>query len=233
MPMIIRIFLSRRIAFIFVWIGYLLFGISCQAQPSGESELVAVVLTPAVSEPSKTLAPTPTIEVVTTRKQETPRATQTPTVTSTVAQTSSQLETPTITATATAKIVQVTPDSTAPTCSVPAPQKEAEVTFSFSPAFCIVWVDKFDNEIGYLVSLDYSHSGERFVYEIFGADAVQIFVPEADAPRLNESREQCLNRQEFTVFVTAILPDGEWQIDGFAMTTHCNVGLPTATSPPP
>jgi hypothetical protein len=98
---------------------------------------------------------------------------------------------------------------------------------------CIVWLDNFDNETGFIVRLGYPRSGDWFLYHT-PANVTAIHIPPEDAPRLMESAEQCQNRQSIVVEVTAVLPDGERRFAGMGLDTECDLRqLPTATAVPP
>lgn len=104
--------------------------------------------------------------------------------------------------TATAQILIVKPNPDEPRCNRSDRLQETEVDITGSP-FCIVWIDEFDDEVGFRVHLNYFGSGERFVYEV-SPNVTQLIVPEMDTPRLNESFEQCIYRNSFMVEVVAL-----------------------------
>jgi hypothetical protein len=177
-----------------------------------------IMLTHTAVSPTETTAPTDTLLLTPTTHTLQPAITPT-----------SSPVTPAITETP--QLLVTTPDPDAPECPRPEDLPDTGVNISWPP-FCIVWIDKFDDEMGYRIRLNYFQSGEHFIYEIMGADIVQFVVPEADAPRLDESLEQCRRRKDIELFVTAIRPGGDWSVDAMALTTHCPLSLPTATQPP-
>ena len=132
--------------------------------------------------------------------------------------------------TATAVVVVVTPNPDEPDCR-PLPEDIQTTKIGITgPSFCIVWLDLFNDELGYRVILEYDRSGERFTYEV-GPDITQLLVPEAAAPRPDESQEQCMLRyNSFAVTVIALRPDGESLVNGMAANMECDLRtLPTAT----
>jgi len=140
------------------------------------------------------------------------------------------LPTPTITPIPTTLATR-TIEATATDCPIPDTLAQTEVDLVPD---CIVWLDSFDNETGFIVELGYPHSGDWFRYHTPANVTTMHILPE-DAPRLMESAEQCLSRQSIVVWVTAVLPDGERRFTGMAMDIECDLRqLPTATavSPP-
>lgn len=134
-------------------------------------------------------------------------------------------------ATATAKVLLITPNPDEPVCSRPSDLEETEVNVLVEP-FCIVWVDKFDDEAGFRILLEYAQSGERFIYEV-EPDTTQLVVPKIDAPRLSESLEQCQRRKDWQISVIALRSGSQHPFGGMAVTIECGGmnggGLPTAT----
>lgn len=138
------------------------------------------------------------------------------------------LPTPTITPIPTTLATR-TIDATATDCPIPDTLAQTEVDFVSD---CIVWLDSFDNETGFIVELGYPHSGEWFRYYT-SANVTAIHIPAEDAPRLMESAEQCLSRHSIAVWITAVLPDGERRFTGMGMDIECDLRqLPTATAVP-
>lgn len=132
--------------------------------------------------------------------------------------------------TATAVVVKVTPNLDEPECR-PLPEDIQATKIGITgPSFCIVWLDSFNDELGYRVTLEYDRSGERFVYEV-EPNVTQLLIPDADAPRPNESQEQCMLRyNSFAVTVIALRPNGESLVNGMAANMECDLRtLPTAT----
>ena len=195
--------------------------------------------TSGVSSTSESLSPTP-ILISTSPPPETRNATATIAATKTTAPSETPLptktpaptrtRTPTAAPTATAKVVIITPDPNIPECVRPETLPETEVDV-VGPSFCVVWLDEFDDERGFRVHLNYFQSGERFVYEV-GPDMTQLIVPDSDAPRLNESLEQCLRRNNYEVTVVALRPDTDSLVSGIGVGIECvqDPSLPTATS---
>lgn len=178
--------------------------------------------------PTVVLQYAPTIQVTETDTAVSPHlSTPTPLLTHTLIPT----ETSTPQASATAKVLLLTPNPDEPECPRPPDLEETEVDVLAMP-FCIVWIDKFDDESGFHVVLDYNQSGEHFVY-VVGPDITQLVVPEADAPRLNESLEQCLHRNDWQISVIALRSGSEHPFGGMAATVECGGVngdvLPTAT----
>lgn len=138
------------------------------------------------------------------------------------------LPTPTITPIPTTLSIR-TIDAAATDCPIPDTLAQTEVDFVSD---CIVWMDSFDNETGFIVELGYPHSGEWFRYHT-PANVTAIHIPAEDAPRLMESDEQCLSRHSIAVWITAVLPDGERRFTGMGMDIECDLRqLPTATAVP-
>ncbi len=80
--------------------------------------------------------------------------------------------------------------------------------------------------------LGYPRSSDWFLY-FTPANVTAMHIPAEDAPRLMESAEQCQNRQEVVVEITAVLPDGNRRFAGMALETECDLRqLPTATAVP-
>jgi len=102
----------------------------------------------------------------------------------------------------------------------PAIEPAAEPTVDVLSPFCVVWLDEFDDERGFRVHLDYTSSGERFVYEV-GPNVTRLAVPEEDTPRLTESAEQCRRRNAYTVQVVALRPDVAWRVGSIAANIEC------------
>ena len=140
------------------------------------------------------------------------------------------LPTPTITPIPTTLATR-TIEATATDC--PIPEMLAQNKLGLASPDCIVWLDNFDNETGFIVRLGYPRSGDWFLYHT-PANVTAIHIPPEDAPRLMESAEQCQNRQSIVVEVTAVLPDGERRFAGMGLDTECDLRqLPTATAVPP
>lgn len=187
--------LQRRVAFLFLLTCALSFA-GCQ---TGSQNILAT--------------DTVTIAIATVGQKQTPSLPTAPRPTRAV--------NPTAPPTSTPKVVRVTPEVEI-VCDRPETLPDTEVDVSGLP-FCIVWVDPFDDETGYQVHLDYFHSGERFVYEV-GPDTVQLVVPAADAPRLEESFEQCRNRQELIVAVVALRDSIRWPVNSMTLQSECEEG---------
>jgi hypothetical protein len=80
--------------------------------------------------------------------------------------------------------------------------------------------------------LNYENAGEIFVYEV-EPNTTHLIVPLAHAPRLDESREQCLTHNFFVVDVIVLLPDINRLVGGLAANVECPASnLPTATITP-
>lgn len=136
------------------------------------------------------------------------------------------LPTPTITPIPTTLATR-TIDATASDCPIPDMLAQTEVDFVSD---CIVWLDSFNNETGFIVELGYPRSGDWFLYHT-PANVTAMHIPAEDAPRLMESAEQCSNRQSIVVEVTAVLPDGNRRFAGMGLDTECDLRqLPTATA---
>jgi hypothetical protein len=134
------------------------------------------------------------------------------------------LPTPTITPIPTTRTI----DAMATDCPIPDMLAQNELGFVFPD--CIVWLDNFDNEAGFIVRLGYPRSGDWFLYHL-PANVTAMHIPSEDAPRLQESAEQCQNRQSIVVEVTAVLSDGERRFVGMGLDSECDLRqLPTATA---
>lgn len=132
----------------------------------------------------------------------------------------------------TEQTVTLTEQTDTTVCLPPSDLLETEVDILAAP-FCIVWIDKFTDETGFQIVLEYPQSGEQFVYET-EANVTQFLVPQADAPRLAESQEQCLKRKDWQVKVAALRPGGLHPFAETAVTIECNPTLlPTATRATP
>jgi hypothetical protein len=109
--------------------------------------------------------------------------------------------------------------------------EQGRISISIDPS-CISWVDPYEDETGFRIVWEYINSGEIFVYEV-GPGVTELFPAEEHAPRLGESREQCMRRKDFTLTVIALrpgLPGGDKLIDQVAMIAECFLPeLPTAT----
>lgn len=134
--------------------------------------------------------------------------------------------------TATAKVLLVTPSPNEPECARPDDLSDLGINVSVEP-FCVVWVDKFEDEVGFQIILDYAQSDEHFIYES-EPNITQLIVPFSDAPRLNESREQCLGRKDWQIQVIALRPSAEYPVGSTAVNLECGApdNLPTATPSP-
>lgn len=194
-----------------IWFGL----VSCQLSPSAATEtLPESTQTPVITlSPVTLFSPTPA----------TTSETQMPSPDST--------KTSTPQASATAKVLWLTPNPNEPECPRPSDLEETEVDIS-GVLFCIVWVDKFDDESSFQIVLQYDRSGEHFIY-VVRPDITQLVVPETDAPRLNESLEQCLRRKDWQITVIALRSGSEYPFAGMAATVECGSVngdvLPTAT----
>lgn len=139
------------------------------------------------------------------------------------------LPTPTITPIPTTLSTR-TIDSAATDCSIP--EMLAQNKLDLAVPDCIVWLDNFDNETGFIVRLGYPRSGDWFLYYT-PANVTAMHIPAEDAPRLMESAEQCQNRQEIVVEVTAVFLDHEQRFASMVLQTECDLRqLPTATAVP-
>lgn len=199
-----------------------LIGVSCTSVTSNSTVVESQPY------PIVTLQHTPTTQISATNTAVSPHL-STPTLLPTHTLIPTKTSTPQ--ASATAKVLLLTPNPNEPECPHPPDLKETEVDISGVP-FCIVWVDKFDDESGFHIVLQYDRSGEHFVY-VVGPDMTQLVVPEADAPRLNESLEQCLQRKDWQITVIALRSGSEYPFGGMAATVECGSAnrdvLPTAT----
>lgn len=222
---------SKKTIFFLSIYGCFLVLISCGSQSQinlSETQITTTItpVQPTESPVSTSITLTEVDQISTLPVKPTDTSTPIPT---TIRPTRTLIPTPTITLTP--KLLVITPDPNSLECPRPEDLQDTEVNMS-GPPFCIVWIDKFDDELGYRISLNYFQSGEHFIYEILGSDIVQFIVPEADAPRLDESLEQCRRRKDIEVFITAIRPIGDWLVDSTALETHCPLSLPTATISP-
>jgi hypothetical protein len=135
---------------------------------------------------------------------------------------------PTLRVTPTALHIET--DSNESKCVRPDRLQSFKVAVVGNPSFCVVWVDRFENEVGFRVVFEYLNSDEVFVYEL-GSNATQLVMPNHHVPRPAESREQCIARKDFTVQVSALLPNVAVDIGTTSGQSECNfVVLPTATS---
>jgi hypothetical protein len=106
--------------------------------------------------------------------------------------------------------------------------EQGRISISFDP-YCISWVNPYNDETGFRIVWEYINSGEIFVYEV-GPGVTELFPPEEHAPRMGESREQCMRRKDFTLTIIALRPGGENRIDQVGMIAECFLpDLPTAT----
>mgnify|MGYP006921586399 CR=1 FL=1 len=222
-----------RIICIFVWI---LINAGCNLQDQSDSEVGAIqttVIPSLVNTPTTSdIADIPTSHATALIATALP-ATATATVTATPSPTRQPVAAK-VTATATAQTRMVTPDVDEVTCERPDDLNETEVDVT-GPTFCVVWLDQFDDELGFTVHLEYFQSGERFVYAV-EPNVTQLIVPEDDSPRLAESFEQCVRRKDYTITVVALRPNGEQQINKLTVNVECGgvgeTSLPTATVDP-
>jgi hypothetical protein len=153
-----------------------------------------------------------------------PTATPTPKPTTTPL----PLPTPTITPIPTTLATR-TIEATATDCPIPEMLAQNKLGLVF-PDYCIVWLDNFDNETGFIVRLGYPRSGEWFLYHT-PANVTAMHIPPEDAPRLMESTEQCQNRQSIVVEVTAVFLDHGQLVAGMGLDAECDLRqLPTATA---
>jgi hypothetical protein len=105
-----------------------------------------------------------------------------------------------------------------------------ELAITISP-FCVFWED-VDSEQGFELILEYADVNK--VYEIFvfqtGANLTSLLIPQEFAPRLEESREQCLRRKSFVLKLYAIFQERKPYVTEMAFEGECNLSfLPTAT----
>jgi hypothetical protein len=106
-----------------------------------------------------------------------------------------------------------------------------ELAVTYHP-FCIYWSDSFMDETGFELILEYSHIDN--IYEIFvfqtRADVTSLKIPEQYAPRIEESREQCLKRKSFVLKLYVMHEGKKNYITELAHVSQCNLSsLPTAT----
>lgn len=192
------------------------------ATPSLSTATTTTPLASGDAERDSTETPTPTITSTSTIVSPLPAPTRTPVV-----------STPTPPATATPHVIVISPDPNDVSCSLK--ELPEAVPIEVVSPFCIVWRDEFEDEQGFRIHLDYSPSGERFVYEV-GPNVTQLIVAEANAPRLTESFEQCRQRNAYVIQVVALRPDTDWRVGSMAANIECGsvegTLLPTATATP-
>jgi hypothetical protein len=101
--------------------------------------------------------------------------------------------------------------------------------------FCIFWADTFEDEDGFELVLEYADVEklyESFVFQT-GPDATSLLIPEEFAPRLDESRGQCLRGKSFVLKLYALHEDEKTYITEMAQESECKLhDLPTATGKP-
>jgi hypothetical protein len=102
----------------------------------------------------------------------------------------------------------ITPQPDEPECERDESSQDLRVDLSGIPETCVVWLDEFEDETGFLIVLKYWSSGEIFVYEA-GPDITQLVVPYVHAPRLDESQEQFLRRHDIQISVIALRPNSK------------------------
>ena len=123
--------------------------------------------------------------------------------------------------TATPTITPISVSQTEPECA----RSKFDVAVVGSPAFCVVWVDNFQNETGFRIDLSYSDSGEIFVYEV-GPDVTQVLVHEEHGP--TDSQGNCIRtRQVFEANVIALLDSGSVQVGSVGGQGECWISTPT------
>jgi hypothetical protein len=121
-----------------------------------------------------------------------------------------------------------------PACERDDSSRDMRVDIRFIRETCVLWVDEFEDETGFLIVLKYWRSGEIFVFEV-GEDVTQLIVPHEQAPRLDESQVQHMRRKDFEVKVSALRLGGKiWPVGGTAIEidNHDFWKLPTATATP-
>ncbi|HYN88453.1 MAG TPA: SH3 domain-containing protein [Ardenticatenaceae bacterium] len=96
-----------------------------------------------------------------------------------------------------------------------------------SEPYCIQWIDEFDDEQGFRVTLQYDTSsarpGETFVYEV-GPDITRVLIPEEQTLISPEqSQADCFRRAAFSITVVALRPSGEEQVGGMAGFYECGL----------
>jgi hypothetical protein len=128
--------------------------------------------------------------------------------------------TPTASITPTITPISVSP--TGPECA----RSSFDVSVVGVPSFCIVWMDNFQNETRFRITLTYLNSGEVFVYEV-GSDVTQLLVPQKHTPTTAGSQEECIRRQVFEVNVIALLNSGNAEVGGTAGQGECWLSTPT------
>ncbi|HZD56114.1 MAG TPA: hypothetical protein VE136_05305 [Anaerolineales bacterium] len=189
---------------------------------------------PSEMEPVLTLPaePTPTITV---QPSPTSTASLTPTIvpSKTLIPTSAGPFNPFPTGpTPTALFIFSAPDE--PECERDQTTQDLKVDLGFNPETCVVWVDEFEDEMGFRVILKYWSSGEIFVYEV-GSNVTQLVLPREHAPRLDESQEQALRRHDIQISVLALRPGHKpWPVGemGLVADNPDLRKLPTATPTP-
>ncbi|HJR80805.1 MAG TPA: hypothetical protein VJ821_12080 [Anaerolineales bacterium] len=118
-------------------------------------------------------------------------------------------------------ITPISINQTEPECA----RSKFDVAMVGSPAFCVVWVDNFQNETGFQIDLSYLDSGEIFVYEV-GPDVTQVLVPEEHRP--TDSQGNCIRtRQVFDANVIALLDSGNVQVGSIGGQGECWISTPT------
>lgn len=88
------------------------------------------------------------------------------------------------------------------------------------PSFCIVWVDEFQDEAGFLVTISYPNSKETFVFEA-KPNITQTLIPQGYSPTSELSREDCLKRQVFSASVVSLTDTGNIEIGSTAGQGEC------------
>ena len=101
-----------------------------------------------------------------------------------------------------------------PVCTIPDIPTRGAVRYGADP-FCFAWDDTYSNETAFRITLEYSQTKERFVYET-PPDTISLIIPAEDAPQ----PDTC-DRVDFSVSVDAILPTGAVNVGGFARDSHC------------
>lgn len=110
--------------------------------------------------------------------------------------------------------------------------------------FCVTWRDQYEDELGFVIVLEYGHGpgDEVFRYEVAPNEREFLF-PEADSP--GDTLETCLGRSGMQVFVSVLLPNSvseeivafaaDYECRGYDQSTedYSDAGPNTAESVPP
>jgi hypothetical protein len=182
---------------------------------------VAPILTPDLPTAEALLVATSTSTAVSATKTSEPASTPAPTARTETATVIPTLEIVTQEPTISVVEIAIDPQKNSTICTQSADLEETVVDVTFPP-FCIIWIDRYEDEIGFQIQLDYPNEFKQFVFDVT-ENTTQLIIPEELSPQSHESFDECLLRKDFILSVFRQESNKKTRIGGMAVNLECNI----------